>query len=126
MPIRVLIADDSPTLREAERLCLEGAGYSVRAAIDGHDAWNALRGSEFDLLVSDVDMPRLTGLQLVERIRNDGRWKNLPIVLLSHRDRPEDRQKGLDAGADRYLSKAEDLETSLGPTVSRLLEGPSP
>jgi two-component system sensor histidine kinase and response regulator WspE len=69
------------------------------------DGWNALRQTRFDLVVSDVDMPRLDGIELVRRIRQDPSLKALPVMILSYKDREDDRQRGMEAGADYYLTK---------------------
>jgi two-component system sensor histidine kinase and response regulator WspE len=102
---RVLVVDDSLTVRELQRKLLEHHGYQVDVAVDGMDGWNALRQTRFDLVVSDVDMPRLDGIELVRRIRQDPSLKALPVMILSYKDREDDRQRGLEAGADYYLTK---------------------
>jgi two-component system sensor histidine kinase and response regulator WspE len=102
---RVLIVDDSFTVRELQRKLLDQAGYETDVAIDGMDGWNALRNGRFDLIVSDIDMPRMDGIELVRRVRQDPGLKSLPVMILSYKDREEDRQRGLDAGADYYLTK---------------------
>jgi len=102
---RILVVDDSFTVRELQRKLLEHHGYVVEVAVDGMDGWNALRNGNFDLIVSDIDMPRMDGIELVGRIRHDPRLKSLPVMVLSYQDREEDRQRGLEAGADYYLTK---------------------
>ena len=103
---RVLVADDSITVRELERKLLQNHGYQVDVTVDGMEAWNSMRTSEYDLIVSDVDMPRLNGIDLVRRIRQDARLKALPIIIISYKDREEDRLRGLEAGANYYLTKS--------------------
>jgi two-component system sensor histidine kinase and response regulator WspE len=103
---RVLVVDDSITVREVERQLLLHAGYDVTVAVDGMDGWNQVRAGEFDLLVSDVDMPRMSGLQLVQAVRADDRLKHLPVIIVSYKERPEDRQRGLEVGANAYLTKS--------------------
>jgi len=102
---RILIVDDSFTVRELQRKLLDHAGYATDVAVDGMDGWNALRNGRFDLIVSDIDMPRMDGIELVRRIREDPSLKSLPVMILSYKDREEDRRRGLDAGADYYLTK---------------------
>ncbi|MER2534388.1 MAG: hybrid sensor histidine kinase/response regulator [Rhizobiaceae bacterium] len=102
---RVLVVDDSFTVRELQRKLLDQHGYQVEVAVDGMDGWNALRGGGFDLVVTDVDMPRIDGVELVRRIRQDPSLKSLPVMILSYKDREDDRQRGLEAGADYYLTK---------------------
>ncbi len=102
---RVLVVDDSFTVRELERKLLDHHGYHVEVAVDGMDGWNALRGGQFDLVISDIDMPRMDGIELVRRIRADAALHAMPVMILSYKDREEDRQRGLEVGADYYLTK---------------------
>ncbi|TRC73899.1 hybrid sensor histidine kinase/response regulator [Mesorhizobium sp. WSM4307] len=102
---RVLVIDDSLTVRELQRKMLGNHGYEVEVAVDGMDGWNAVRSGPFDLVVTDIDMPRMDGIELVTLIRKDAHLKNTPIMIVSYKDREEDRSRGLDAGADYYLTK---------------------
>ncbi|MDX8451141.1 hybrid sensor histidine kinase/response regulator [Mesorhizobium sp. VK9D] len=102
---RVLVIDDSLTVRELQRKMLGNHGYEVEVAVDGMDGWNAVRSGPFDLVVTDIDMPRMDGIELVSLIRKDAHLKNTPIMIVSYKDREEDRSRGLDAGADYYLTK---------------------
>lgn len=120
---RVLIVEDSLTVRELERRVLEAAGYRVELAVDGMEGWNALRLGTYDLVLTDVDMPRLNGIDLVRRIRADPRLRALPVVIVSYKDRDEDRLRGLDAGADRYLTKSSFQDETLALTVHELIGG---
>jgi two-component system sensor histidine kinase and response regulator WspE len=103
----VLVVDDSHTVREIVRRSLVKFGYRVRTAQNGQEAWNLLRLSEFDLLVSDVDMPQMNGIELVSLVRANPRLGRLPVIMLSYKDRAEDRARGLEAGADYYLTKGD-------------------
>jgi two-component system sensor histidine kinase and response regulator WspE len=103
---RILVVDDSITVREVERQLLRSRGYDVAVAIDGKDGWNLLQAEPFDLVVSDVDMPRMNGLDLVRAIRNDNALRNLPVVMVSYKERKEDRLQGLEVGANSYLTKS--------------------
>lgn len=102
---KVLVVDDSLTVRELERKLLGARGYDVTVAVDGMDGWNAVRSETFDLVITDVDMPRMDGIELVTLIKRDTRTAGLPVMIVSYKDREEDRQRGLDAGADYYLAK---------------------
>ena len=102
---RVLVVDDSLTVRELERKLLDHVGYAVEVAVDGMDGWNAARTGHFDLMVTDIDMPRMDGIELVTLIKKDPNLKNLPVMIVSYKDREEDRRRGLEAGADYYLTK---------------------
>ncbi len=101
----ILVVDDSHTVREMERRLLVRSGYTVSTAQNGQEAWNLLRLNEYDLLISDVDMPQMNGIELVTRVRANPRLVRMPVIILSYKDRAEDRQRGLDAGADFYLTK---------------------
>jgi two-component system sensor histidine kinase and response regulator WspE len=103
---RVLVVDDSITVREVERQLLLHKGYDVVVAVDGVDGWNKVRAEKFDLMVSDIDMPRMSGLQLVSAVRADVKLRDLPIVIVSYKEREEDRLRGLEAGANCYLTKS--------------------
>jgi len=118
---RVLVVDDSLTVRELERKLLDGRGYAVDVAVDGMDGWNAVRTGDYDLVVTDVDMPRLDGIELVTLIRKDSRLKSLPVMIVSYKDREEDRQRGLEAGADHYLTKGSFHDETLVTAVADLI-----
>lgn len=118
---RVLVVDDSITVRETERQLLENAGYEVETAVDGADGWNVVRIQDFDLVVSDVDMPRMNGFEFVRKIRGDSRLSNLPVVIVSYKDREEDRMEGMEAGADAYLTKSSFQDDTFVSTVNDLI-----
>ncbi|WP_339514571.1 hybrid sensor histidine kinase/response regulator [Pseudomonas sp. RL_15y_Pfl2_60] len=118
---RVLVVDDSLTVRELERKLLLSRGYDVAVAVDGMDGWNALRAESFDLLITDIDMPRMDGIELVRLVRRDSRLQSLPVMVVSYKDREEDRQRGLDAGADYYLAKASFHDEALLDAVQVLI-----
>lgn len=120
---RVLVVDDSLTVRELERKLLLGRGYDVAVAVDGMDGWNALRSEHFDLVITDIDMPRMDGIELVTLIRRDSRLQSLPVMVVSYKDREEDRRRGLDAGADYYLAKASFHDEALLDAVVDLIGG---
>jgi two-component system sensor histidine kinase and response regulator WspE len=103
---RVLVIDDSITVREVERQLLRNEGYDVAVAVDGQDGWNQLRAASFDLVVTDVDMPRMSGLDLVKAIRHHEPVRHLPVIIVSYKDRDEDKMRGLDLGANFYLTKS--------------------
>jgi two-component system sensor histidine kinase and response regulator WspE len=102
---RVLVVDDSLTVRELERKMIESLGHTVDVAVDGMDGWNAMRTGRYDLVVTDVDMPRMDGIELVTLIKRDAALRATPVMIVSYKDRDEDRRRGLDAGADYYLTK---------------------
>ncbi|MCW2267857.1 Gliding motility regulatory protein [compost metagenome] len=120
---RVLVVDDSLTVRELQRKLLSNKGYDVAVAVDGMDGWNALRSEDFDLLITDIDMPRMDGIELVTLLRRDSRLQSLPVMVVSYKDREEDRRRGLDAGADYYLAKASFHDDALLDAVVELIGG---
>ena len=120
-PPHVLIVDDSPTVRAMERELFNSAGFEVTTAMDGMDAWGLLRERDFDLVVTDIDMPRLDGIGLIRSIRQEIRHKRTPIIVMSYRASSEERQRGLSAGADVYMIKADYDDQSLLETAQRLL-----
>lgn len=121
---RVLVVDDSITVREVERKLLENRGYQVEIAVDGVDGLNAVRDGHFDLVISDVDMPRMTGLELVATIKADPKLKQIPVMIVSYKDREEDRLKGLEAGANAYLTKGSFHDQTLINMVRDLIGEP--
>jgi two-component system sensor histidine kinase and response regulator WspE len=121
---RILVVDDSVTVRELERSLLQNRGYLVEVAVDGMDGWNALRTSVYNLAITDVDMPRMTGIELVSKIKADPKLQALPVIIVSYKDREEDRMKGLDAGADRYLTKSSFHDETLLAAVAELIGPP--
>ncbi|MDR7050064.1 two-component system sensor histidine kinase and response regulator WspE [Duganella sp. 3397] len=118
---RVLVVDDSLTVREMERKLLQSRGFLVDIAIDGIDGWNVVRSGEYDLVITDVDMPRMDGIELVALIKKDIHLHKLPVMIVSYKDRPEDRARGLSAGADYYLTKGSFHDETLLDAVSDLI-----
>jgi two-component system sensor histidine kinase and response regulator WspE len=118
---RVLVVDDSLTVRELERKLLGSHGYEVEVAVDGMDGWNAARMGDFDLVVTDIDMPRMDGIDLVKHINADPRLKSRPVMIVSYKDREEDRRRGLDAGAAYYLTKGSFHDETLLQAVIDLI-----
>ncbi|TFZ07712.1 hybrid sensor histidine kinase/response regulator [Ramlibacter humi] len=121
VPRSILVAEDSITSRSLLRSILESAGYRVGTAVDGLEALHRLQAEPFDLLVTDVEMPRLDGFGLVARLRADPRTAELPIVLVTARESREDRERGVDAGASAYVVKSSFDQASLLETIQRLI-----
>jgi two-component system sensor histidine kinase and response regulator WspE len=118
---RVLVVDDSLTVRELQRKLLVGQGYDAEVAVDGMDGWNALQAGRYDLVITDVDMPRLDGIELATLIKHDPRFRAIPVVIVSYKDREEDRLRGLEAGADYYLTKGSFHDQTLLQAVVDLI-----
>jgi two-component system chemotaxis sensor kinase CheA len=119
----VLIVDDSITTRTLEKNILEAAGYSIEVATDGQEAWNLiLAGSTLpDLVISDVSMPRLDGIGLTRRIREETRTSELPVILVTSLDSPADKARGVEAGADAYITKGSFDQHTLLDVVEQLI-----
>lgn len=117
----VLVVEDSITSRMLLKNILESAGYDVRTAVDGVDAWTTLRTEPFDLVVSDVEMPRMNGFDLTARIRADKRLAELPVVLVTAREAREDRERGIDVGASAYVVKSSFDQSNLLEVIGRLI-----
>lgn len=118
---RVLVVDDSITVREVERNLLANNGYDVDVAVDGAEGWNAVRAGQYALVVTDVDMPRMNGIELVANIKKHERLHSIPVMIVSYKDREEDRLRGLEAGADYYLTKSSFHDNTLLEAVENLI-----
>ena len=117
----ILLAEDSITTRTQEKRILESAGYAVVTAVDGADAFRKLGTESFDAVVSDVEMPNMDGLTLAARIREDVKYKELPIILVTSLASDADRQRGVDVGASAYLTKGTFEQKALLDALRRLI-----
>jgi two-component system chemotaxis sensor kinase CheA len=117
----VLVVEDSITSRSLLKNILESAGYEVSTAVDGIDAYTALKTGTFDLVVSDVEMPRMDGFDLTARIRADVSLAELPVVLVTALEQREHRERGVEVGANAYLVKSSFDQSNLLETVRRLI-----
>lgn len=118
---RVLVVDDSITVREMERRLLQNHGYWVDVAVDGIEGWNAVRSYPYDLVISDVDMPRMNGIELIKEMKQHSRLQTIPVIVVSYRDREDDRIQGLEAGANYYLTKNSFHDDTLIRAVTDLI-----
>ncbi len=118
---RILVVDDSVTSRTLECNILRSAGYTVESAVDGEQAFSLLEDTEFDLVLSDVEMPKVNGLELTRLIRGDERFEHLPVILVTSLASEKDREEGAEAGADAYIVKGSFDQEELLRTVARLL-----
>jgi two-component system chemotaxis sensor kinase CheA len=119
--ISILVAEDSITARTLLRTILESAGYDVKVAVDGVDAFTRLSAEEFDLLVSDVDMPGMNGFDLTAKVRADKKLSELPVVLVTALESGEDKKRGIDVGANAYIVKSSFDQSNLLKAVKRLI-----
>jgi two-component system chemotaxis sensor kinase CheA len=117
----ILVAEDSITSRMLLKEILESAGYVVSTAIDGEDAFSALQKAQFDLVVSDVEMPRMNGFDLASKIRDDERYAHLPVVLVTGLESQTDRERGINAGANAYVVKGSFDQSNLLETIRQFL-----
>ena len=102
---RIMTVDDSPTVRQVLQMSLEGAGYKVVAAADGEDALKKLEGDHVDLIVTDLDMPRMDGINLIQQVRRQPGKRFMPIIMLTSEALPEKKQAGKAAGASGWINK---------------------
>lgn len=119
-PKSILVAEDSITSRTLIKGILESAGYRVKTAVDGVEALQALRSGQYDLVVSDVQMPRMNGFDLTARIRAERRLAEIPVVLVTALSSPEDRERGIEVGASAYIVKSDFDQSNLLEIVRRL------
>jgi two-component system chemotaxis sensor kinase CheA len=117
----ILVTEDSITARMLLKGILESAGYNVKTAVDGSDALSALRTEDFDLVVSDVDMPRMNGFDLTAKIRADKKLSQLPVVLVTALESRSDRERGIDVGANAYIVKSSFDQSNLLGVIHRLI-----
>jgi len=118
---KVLVVEDSVITRDLERSILQAANYEVEVAADGAEALNRLSEGDFDLVMTDISMPRMGGIELVGRMKADERLSAIPVIIISSQDREEDRRRGLEVGASAYLGKNSFDQMQLLDTVQRLV-----
>jgi chemotaxis protein histidine kinase CheA len=117
----ILVVDDSLNTREIEKSILEAYGYHIMTAEDGEEAWELTRSTLYDLVVTDVEMPRLDGFSLTERLRSDPRYRSVPIIIVTSREKDEDKKRGITVGADAYIVKGAFDQSKLLDTVRTLI-----
>jgi two-component system chemotaxis sensor kinase CheA len=117
----ILVAEDSITSRTLLKNILESAGYNVKTTVDGLDAFTALKTEGYDLIVSDIEMPRMNGFELVTKIRSDKKTADLPVVLVTALESREDRERGIEVGANAYIVKRSFDQSNLLEVISKLI-----
>jgi two-component system chemotaxis sensor kinase CheA len=117
----VLVVEDSITARMLLKNLLEAAGYRVVTAVDGVDGLTQLRSGAVDIVISDVDMPRMNGFAFTAKIRSDQKFADLPVVLVTALESREDRQRGIEVGANAYLVKSSFDQSNLLEVIQRLV-----
>jgi two-component system chemotaxis sensor kinase CheA len=117
----ILVVDDSITTRTLEKNVLEAAGYEVKLATNGEEALALLLTDKLpNLIISDINMPRLDGFGLTSRIKQDGRYRNIPVILVTSLDSPADKARGIEVGADAYIVKSQFDQGNLLETIEQL------
>jgi chemotaxis protein histidine kinase CheA len=117
----VLVVDDSINTREIEKSILEAYGYIVATAEDGEEAFEKTRENLYDLVITDVEMPRLDGFSLTRRLRDDERYRNVPIIIVTSLEKDEDKKRGITVGANAYIVKGAFDQSNLIETVQTLI-----
>jgi len=117
----LLVVEDSITARTLLKSILEAAGFDVKSAVDGIDGLTQLRSGAFDLVISDVEMPRLNGFELTAKIRSDKKLSELPVILVTALESREDKERGIDVGANAYIVKSSFDQSNLLETIRRLI-----
>jgi two-component system chemotaxis sensor kinase CheA len=117
----ILVVEDSITSRILFKNILESAGYEVQTAVDGVDAWTILKTSDFDVVVSDIEMPRMDGFELTSKIRTEEKFRNLPVVIVTSLESREDKERGIDVGANAYIVKSGFERNNLLSVIKRLI-----
>ncbi len=118
---KILVVEDSLTTRELEKAILENFGYEVQTALDGIDALQRLSQASFDLIVSDIAMPRLDGFEMCKSIRKDKNLKEIPLIFVTALSNEEEKKKGIEVGAQAYIIKGQFDQGNLLETIERLL-----
>lgn len=118
---KILVVEDSITTRVLLKNILDSAGYDAKTAVDGIDAFNVLKAEDFDLVVSDIDMPRMDGFNLTAKIRADKKLAELPVVLVTALESRDDQERGMEAGANAYIVKSSFDQSNLLDTIRRLI-----
>jgi two-component system chemotaxis sensor kinase CheA len=118
---KILVVDDSINTREIERSILEAYGYSVVTGEDGEDGWEKTRQTQFDMVITDVEMPRLDGFSFTERLRSDEVYRNVPVIIVTSREKEEDKKRGIQVGANAYIVKGAFDQSNLIETVKTLI-----
>ena len=118
---RILVVDDTFSTRELERDIIAANGYKVDTAVDGLDALDKIAKTNYDLIVSDVQMPRMSGLDLCKTIKGNDAYKNIPVIMVTSLDKDEDKRRGIEAGASAYIVKSSFDQTNLLDAIERLI-----
>lgn len=117
----VIVVEDSITSRTLLKNVLENNGYKVKTAVDGIDGWQAIKSEKFDLIISDVEMPRMDGFELTSKVREDEETAEIPVILVTSLDSKEDTERGIEVGASAYIIKSNFQQNNLIEVIKRLI-----
>ncbi|KPA16485.1 gliding motility protein [Candidatus Magnetomorum sp. HK-1] len=117
----ILVVDDSLSTREIEKSILESYGYKVSIASDGSQAYDMAKNNHFDLILTDVEMPKMNGFELTQNLRKNAQYAETPIILLTSLDHPEDKKRGIKSGANAYIVKGDFDQSSLIDVIENLI-----
>ena len=117
----ILVVEDSVTTRTLEVSILESAGYEVVSAADGQDAYSILANQGFDLIVTDIQMPYMDGFTFTKKVKSDSKYQHVPVILLTSLESPAEKKRGVEVGADAYITKSSFDQNNLLDTITRLL-----
>jgi DNA-binding response OmpR family regulator len=116
-----LVVDDSLNTREIEKEVLESHGFTVFLAEDGIDGWQKAMAGDYDAVLTDVEMPGMDGFALTRKLRGHEKYQHTPIIIITSRDKEDDRRRGIEVGADAYIVKGDFNQSSLVDTLRSLL-----
>ena len=119
--LTILVVEDSVMSRELEKNILEASGYDVDVAVDGVDGLSKLEEKSYDLIVSDIEMPRMDGFQFIETLKKDERYKHIPTIIVTSLSKEEEKRRGYEVGAEAYIVKGAFDQTSLLNAVESLI-----
>ncbi|QXM06190.1 hybrid sensor histidine kinase/response regulator [Crassaminicella indica] len=117
----IIVVEDSITSRTLLKNILETQGYSVKTAVDGLQGWRMLKSEKFDLVITDVEMPKMDGFELITKIREDNELSEIPVILVTSLESREDKERGIDVGASAYIVKSDFQQNNLLEIIKRLI-----
>ena len=121
-PNKILLVDDSNSSGEIQKGILKANGYDVELVLDGIEALRMTSKTQYDLIVTDLDMPNMDGFTLIEKLRKDDDYIKIPIIIISSREEDDNERRGIELGANAYIFKGSFDQTEFLNTISGLLE----
>jgi len=117
----VIVVEDSITSRTLLKNVLENNGYKVKTSVDGIEGWKAIKNEKFDLIISDIEMPRMDGFELTSKVRSDEETAEIPVILVTSLDSKEDTERGIEVGASAYIVKSNFQQNNLIEVIKKLI-----